>query len=117
MNAEHNQEPRVINVDKKAVHAWWTWVLQSLDTHSPNEAMSHWVSTRLLPVAYWQQQLAKTKTPTLHPVYRSAYAQAHLAFAHDPVPSSVPSQQSFHFNLNSGMGMVISFIIQGKLIC
>ncbi len=74
------------------VHAWWTWVLQSLDTHSPSEAMSHWVITRLLPVAYWQQQLAKTKTPTLHPVYRSAYAQAHLAFAHDPVTLSLSSK-------------------------
>ena len=79
------------------VHAWWTWVLQSLDTHSPSDAVSNWVLTRLLPVAYWQQQLAKTKTPTLHQAYHSAYAQAHRAFAHDSVTLSLSSESLQHW--------------------
>ena len=71
------------------VHAWWTWVLQSCATRSLNDELNDWVLTRLLPVTYWQQQLAKTHTSALSQAYRSAYTQAQLAFTHDPVPLSL----------------------------
>lgn len=74
------------------VHAWWTWVLQSLATHSPSPEVSNWVLTCLLPVAYWQQQLHKTKTPDLNQAYGAAYAQAQAAFTHHPVTLSLSSE-------------------------
>lgn len=67
------------------VHAWWTWVLQSLATHSLSPEVSNWVLTCLLPLTYWQQQIHKTKTSTLKQAYCSAHAQAQSAFNHHPV--------------------------------
>lgn len=67
------------------VHAWWTWVLQSLATDSLSPEVNNWVLTCLLPAAYWQQQLHKTKTLALKQAYRAAYAQAQAAFTRDPV--------------------------------
>lgn len=71
------------------VHAWWTWVLQSLAADSKNPEVSNWVLTCLLPVTYWQQQLHKTKTPVLQQAYRAAYAQAQSTFTHHPLTLSL----------------------------
>ena len=74
------------------VHAWWTWVLQSCATRSLSDEVNDWVLTRLLPVAYWQQQLPKTHTSALRQAYRSAYTQAQLAFTHDPMTLSFSAE-------------------------
>lgn len=37
------------------VHAWWTWVLQSLASHSQSPEVNNWVLTCLLPLAYTAQ--------------------------------------------------------------
>lgn len=74
------------------VHAWWSWVLHNLGAHSVCPQMSNWVLTSLLPVVYWQQQMDKTKTPTLKQAYHSALAQAQLTYHHDPVTKSLSSE-------------------------
>lgn len=74
-----------VNEIAAVVHTWWTWVLQSLATYTLTPEVSNWVLTCLLPVAYWQQQMDKTKTPVLKQAYRCAYAQAQIAFTRNRV--------------------------------
>lgn len=83
-----NQFSNQVSGIAAGVHAWWTWVIQNLATHSLSPEVSNWVLTCLLPVVYWQQQMHRTKTPALQQAYRCAHAQAQSSFTRDPVTQS-----------------------------
>lgn len=74
------------------VNTWWTWVLHSLSPYKLNFQTSNWLLTCLLPLVYWQQQVDRTKSPSLKHAYQSAYAQALRAYHQDPFTSTLSAE-------------------------
>jgi len=60
-----------------ALHAWWLWVMESLEAQTQDSDTQHWVLTYLLPWVYWHQQTEKTRNPQLKQSYQKAREQAH----------------------------------------
>ncbi|WP_019506151.1 DUF6399 domain-containing protein [Pleurocapsa sp. PCC 7319] len=54
------------------VDLWWSWVDQCLAACGCEINLVHWVKDYLLPAAYWQQQVQRTKNPDLRGDYQAA---------------------------------------------
>ncbi len=54
------------------VDLWWSWVDQCLAASGCEINLVHWVKDYLLPAAYWQQQVQRTKNPELREDYQAA---------------------------------------------
>ncbi len=59
-----------------SIDLWWTWVRESLSSSTMNSDLECWLLHGLLPVLYWQTQLQRTSTASLHQTYENAYKQA-----------------------------------------
>ena len=71
------------------IHAWWSWVLQSLSSQSLQPETLNWLLDSLLPWVYWSQQTEKTRQPQLKQSYAQATQQAYTRFLADSFTSSL----------------------------
>lgn len=79
------------------INTWWSWVFHSLSAENLDPETSNWLTTRLLPLVYWQQQLAKTKSPALKTEYQKAYSYARQLYQLDPFTSLVDPTRLEHW--------------------
>jgi hypothetical protein len=74
------------------VDLWWSWVDGCLESWGSTLDQQNWVKQYLLPALYWQQQLRRTKTPTLKRVYQVAAEQAVSALMRHPLTATKSSE-------------------------
>ena len=55
--------------------------------------LQDWVKQQLLPALYWQQQVSRTKTPTLKRAYQVATELAFSSLMRHPITASLESEQ------------------------
>ena len=79
------------------VNAWWSWVVQALETESVPVELGEWLLEAMLPWVYWNQQANRTKQPQLRQTYLQAAEQAQLALMTHPLTQtlSVEEQQQW----------------------
>ena len=75
------------------VDAWWLGVEHSLTPLALDEPTQSWLQQRLLPVAYWQTQWEKTKTPALKTAYQQAFQHAQAALLQHPLTATLASPE------------------------
>ncbi len=75
------------------VDLWWSWVDQCLAACECEINLVHWVKDYLLPAAYWQQQVQRTKNPELGEDYQAAYLKAQEFLRIHPVTMSLSSKE------------------------
>jgi hypothetical protein len=73
------------------VDLWWSWVDGCLESWGSALFQHNWVRPQLLPALYWQQQVRRTKTPTLKRVYQVAAEQANSALMRHPLTATLSS--------------------------
>jgi hypothetical protein len=73
------------------VDLWWSWVDQCLVASGCEINLVDWVKEYLLPVAYWQQQVQRTKNHELRADYQVAFQKAFDRFQIYPVTLSLSS--------------------------
>ena len=71
------------------IDLWWQGVEHSLTAVPLDTETQYWLVARVLPAYYWQQQVAKTKTPVLKAAYQQAFDQATDALAHHPLSTTL----------------------------
>ena len=71
------------------IDLWWHGVEHSLTAESLDTETQYWLVARVLPAYYWQQQVAKTKTPVLKAAYQQALDQASEALAQHPLSTTL----------------------------
>ena len=78
-----------------SVSFWWLWVLESLQELEivDNEKMQQWLTTTLLPVSYWHQQMCKTKNRKLKEKYRRAWERSVQAFKAHPLSKELSDSE------------------------
>jgi hypothetical protein len=75
------------------VDAWWLGVEHRFAALALEQPLQRWLQQRLLPVVYWQTQVAKTKTPALKTAYEQAFRQAQAMLLQHPLTATVtPSE-------------------------
>ncbi len=73
------------------VDLWWSWVDQCLAACGCEMNLVDWVKEYLLPAAYWQQQVQRTKNPDARQDYQAAYLKAQEFLRIHPVTMSLSS--------------------------
>ena len=58
------------------IDAWWLWCEETLNDDKIDNDLKDWLLMYLLPTAYWQCQVNKTKNPNLKESYRIALKKA-----------------------------------------
>ena len=71
------------------VDLWWSWVDQCLAAAGCEIDLVHWSKDYLLPSAYWQQQVQRTKNPKLREDYQAASLKAQEFLRIHPVTMSL----------------------------
>ncbi len=71
------------------VDLWWSWVDQCLAASGCEINLVHWVKDYLLPSAYWQQQVQRTKNSELRADYQAASLKTFDCFKIHPVTVSL----------------------------
>ena len=79
------------------IDTWWLWVEQSITPYGLDTQTQHWLLARLLPMFYWHQQVAKTKTPTLKVAYQQAFEQAEQALRQHPLTDTLTTEALEHW--------------------
>ncbi len=92
-----DQFARLIPDLAAVINTWWTWVRQVLMTENLDSETTDWLITCLLPLVYWQQQLTKTKSPTLRTQYQTAYSQAQQHYHRHPSTKLASPAQIQHW--------------------
>lgn len=75
------------------VDLWWQGVEQSLFAQGLDVDTQYWLVARLLPAYYWQQQVAKTKTPALKAAYQQAFERAADALRQHPLSEMMADEE------------------------
>jgi hypothetical protein len=86
LNDNKNRIPKFNNQIEgiaSLIDAWWLWCEESLDDKIDND-LKDWLLMYLLPSAYWQYQVNKTKNPDLKESYRIALKNAQIKLAQHP---------------------------------
>ena len=73
------------------VDLWWSWVDQCLAACGCELNLVHWVKDYLLPAAYWQQQVQRTKNPDLRGDYQAASKKTQEFLRIHPMTMSLSS--------------------------
>ncbi len=75
------------------VDLWWSWVDQCLAAGGCEINLVHWVKDYLLPSAYWQQQVQRTKNPELREDYQAASKKTQEFLRIHPVTMSLSPKE------------------------
>lgn len=75
------------------VDFWWLWVRETLQELTVDPVLEDWLSTGLLPVIYWHQQLHKTQNTQTRKRYRSAWQQALQVLNAHPLTATLSDDQ------------------------
>jgi hypothetical protein len=73
-----------------SVSFWWHWVSETLQGLAVDKDVEDWLTTTLLPVVYWHQQLHKTQNSQARENYRKAWAQASHTLETHPFSATLP---------------------------
>ena len=71
------------------IDRWWQWVQTSSQQFGLTGSEKHWLHHVLLPVIYWQQQLAKARRPSIKKSYQHALTQAQQKLTSDPMTQNI----------------------------
>ncbi len=71
------------------VDLWWSWVDQCLAAMGCEMNLVNWVKDYLLPAAYWQQQVQRTKNPEARQDYQAASEKTQELLRIHPVTISL----------------------------
>jgi len=67
------------------IDAWWLWCEETLHDDKIDNDLKDWLLMYLLPTAYWQYQVNKTKNPDLKESYRTALKNAQTKLEQHPL--------------------------------
>ena len=73
-----------------SVSFWWHWVSETLQGLAVDKDVEDWLTTTLLPVVYWHQQLHKTQNSQARENYRKAWTQASHTLETHPFSATLP---------------------------
>jgi len=76
-----------------SVGFWWLWVSETLQGFAVDKDLGNWLTTTLLPVVYWHQQLHKTQNSRCRENYRKAWTQANHALQAHPFSATLPDSE------------------------
>ena len=76
-----------------SVSFWWLWVSETLQGLAVDKDLEDWLTTTLLPVVYWHQQLHKTQNSQSRENYRKAWTQANYTLQAQPLTALLPDSE------------------------
>ena len=76
-----------------SVSFWWLWVSETLQGLAVDKDLEDWLTTTLLPVVYWHQQLHKTQNSQSRENYRKAWTQANYTLQAQPITALLPDSE------------------------
>jgi tetratricopeptide (TPR) repeat protein len=75
------------------IDLWWVWVRESITHFDLNPEKADWLLHYFLPVIYWQIQLQRTSSESLHNAYEKAYQQAQSLLDNHPLTSDITEEE------------------------
>lgn len=77
------------------IDAWWLWAEESFGNEEISDEAKEWLLYYLLPLAYWNAQVAKTKNPELREIYQDVLERMFLAFEQHPLTPSLGNNEKW----------------------
>lgn len=71
---------------------WWNWIDSSLSELALDSQTIKWIKEKLLPYIYWQNQISKTSSKKIRPLYQKAYEKAKKSLIDDPFTETLDPQ-------------------------